>query len=189
MSETYVYDKAKYHMTGGRGAAPSWEHAAGSVLFMLRWFMDHDLVSSYFLEESGSSLEEYRSGRLSLFQLYEDKWDTVFTNEMLSEEGNAFARDYFDYDHGRYTQDLWANLGLAKSDYPLYGEEAYLRFEPLLNSRYAEWKAGNLEAVRLPPKTKGQKRIRKLIGVLIVIGMFAVVFWLIWLVMTAFVPR
>jgi hypothetical protein len=152
MGDIYVYDKAKYHMTGVSGGAPSWEHASGTALFMLRWCIENDLISPSLLEDSKPFLADYLGGRISLFKLYEDGCGLVFTSEMLSDEGNAFARDYFDYSDGLYVNDLYACLKLGKKDYPLYTDEAYLLFKPQIDSRYADWKAGKIDTVRQPPK-------------------------------------
>jgi len=189
MSDTFVYDKAKYHMTGVKGGAPSWEHASGTALFMLRWCIEHDLISSYFLEGSGSSLADYRSGRLSLFELYEKECDMVFAGDMLSDEGNAFARDYFEYEHGLYLKDLMACLKLGKWDYPLYTDEAYLLFKPQIDSRYADWKAGKIDTVRQPPKKGWVKLLWKIAGFVIVILMLVGVFLFIWLLQATFAPK
>ncbi len=81
MSETYVYDKAKYHMTGTKGGAQSWERASGWALFMLRWLIERDLVSPYFYEQSEQSLVQYRKGQMSFFQLYENDWDLFFAKK------------------------------------------------------------------------------------------------------------
>jgi hypothetical protein len=148
MSDTHVYDKSKYHMTGQAGGAASWENASGPALFFLRWSIDHNLVSNYFIEESEESLVDYRGGRCSFFHLYEKEWDMVLLSEMFSEEGNAFALGYFEYDTGRYLQDLFATLNSEDDGYVVYSEDDYLRFKPLLDSRYAAWKAGDLEVVR-----------------------------------------
>jgi len=170
-----VYDKAEYHMTGARGDALSWEHASGCALFMLRWLMDQELVSPHFVEQSDPLLEEYRSGKLPLFKLYEEKWDMAFSSEMLTDEGNAFARAYFNYDCGQYTKDLWAALNLSKNDYPLYNEESYGRVKPLLDTRYAEWKAGSLQTRPYKQPKEWPKWKIYLVGFLLGICIFTAV--------------
>jgi hypothetical protein len=143
MSETYIYDKAKYYMTGADGGgAPSWERASGNALFLLRWLIEHKLVSAYFLEEC-DSLDQYSNGQISLFQLFKRDFDMVLGDDMLSGEGNAFLRDYFHYENGLFLEDLSNTLSLGEEAYPLFSERDYLKFKPVLDSRYAEWKAGN----------------------------------------------
>jgi hypothetical protein len=154
MSETYVYAKAEYNMLGTSGDAPSWEHASGSILFFLRWAMDNNLMSKWFDEESEEGLAEYRKGALSLFEFFEKECDLVLLSDMLSDEGNGFARAYFDYEAGRYLDDVWATLGLQRGEYPLYTEESYGRLKSLFDSRHASWKAGDLDAVRRPERPK-----------------------------------
>jgi hypothetical protein len=97
---------------------------------------------------------------------------------MLTDEGNAFARAYFDYDCGQYTKDLWTALNLNKQDYPLYNEEAYGRFKPLLDTRYAEWKAGSLKTLPYKQPKEWPKWKIYLVGLLL-----AVVIWFVaWLI-------
>ena len=72
----------------------------------------------------------------------------VLLSDMLSDEGNAFALAYFEYDKGKYLQDFFVTLNSGKDGYIVYSEEDYLRFKPLLDSRYLAWKTGDLQAVR-----------------------------------------
>ncbi len=176
MNEHSVYDKADYQMTGGRGGAPSWEHASAPPLFLIRWAMDCNLLNSGFVEENATSFTDYRQGTLTLFQVYEKTCDLVFDSEMLSNEGNAFARDYFDYDRGLFIKDLWAALKLGKYDHPLYTNEAYLIFKPVIDSRYAKWKSGDVVSVRALPEKPWTKRLKIVLGFLTVICMFVLAY-------------
>ena len=61
---------------------------------------------------------------------------------MLSDEGNAFAMYYFDFDRGRYMQDYTSALqGNLPSEYHIkYSEENYQKLRTVIDDRYAEWK-------------------------------------------------
>lgn len=61
---------------------------------------------------------------------------------MLSEEGNAFAMHYFDFERGQYIHDYVANL---QNDLPTefhvdYNEENYQKMRKVIDRRHAEWK-------------------------------------------------
>lgn len=150
-SRTHVYDKAKYHMAGLKSDPPSWEHASGHMLFFLRWVIDNQLTADDFDGFQPEELAPYRAGTESLYQWFERCCDLVFTDDMPSEEGNAFAQAYYDYDVGRYLDDLHQALGEA---FVPYTEEAYASFRPTLDERYAAWKADDTGAVTKlkPPK-------------------------------------
>ncbi len=190
MDELRVYDKAKYHMTGAAGGAPDWEHAAGPALFFLRWLIARDLAGAYFLQQSAAALGEYAAGAISLFELYEKDWDLRLTSEMLSDEGDAFARFYFDYDHGRYLADLAAVLSLKSSGYPLFTEQAYLLVQPIIDTRFHKWKTGDLQEVAAPGAKSSRSRILRMIGgFLVLLAIFAASYLLIHILETFFGPK
>lgn len=167
-------------MTGGSGGASSWERASAVPLFMIRWCLDGDLLSPEFKEEHASRLSECKNGSMTLFEFYEGECDMVFASDMLSEEGNAFARDYFEYETGRFVADLWAALGHSGNDYPLYTDADYMRVKPIIDSRYAAWKAGDIETVREARGKSWPPWIKKTLGILILVGMIAFLFLLMW---------
>ena len=152
MASPHVYDKSKYHMGEGRHFASSWEQASGPALFILRWIIEQNLLSDFAREDAHGSFEEYRAGRMSLFQLYEKEFDLCLIDDMISEEGNAFGLLYFDYDKGRYLGDLQDVLQYKV--YPDFTEEEYQRLRPILNSRYEAWKSGDVDSV-MKAKKKG----------------------------------
>jgi hypothetical protein len=153
MSHSYVYDKSKYHMGEGSQFASTWEQASATALFILRWMMDRNFLSDFAMEDVPSSLDEYRAGRMSLFKLYEREFDLCLIDDMLSDEGNAFGRLYFDYNEGLYLSDLQDTLHYKV--YPDFTEEAYQLVRPIFNSRYEAWKKGDLGSVKKAKKKKG----------------------------------
>ena len=62
---------------------------------------------------------------------------------MLSEEGNAFAMEYFDFENGKYLDDYTRLLqGTLPSEYHIrYTEENYARMKEVIDQRYIEWES------------------------------------------------
>ena len=61
---------------------------------------------------------------------------------MLSEEGNAFTRDYFDFEHGAYSSDYQETLGAnLPSLYHVQDTwENYDKLRAVIDRRYADWR-------------------------------------------------
>lgn len=140
-NRVYVYDKAKYHVgtTTEYGLPDS--HASHHTLYFFRWLIDNGLMSETFLSDA-EPLGEYQSGQRTLLSLYE-WWDCCLVDTMLSEEGNAFARQYFDFEKGRYIRDY---IDRFKGDLPsefhiAYNDEIYEKFRSVIDKRYSRWKA------------------------------------------------
>jgi hypothetical protein len=65
-----------------------------------------------------------------------------FTDEDLSDEGNAFAKSYFDFQSSKYLNDYCNALGISihRIYYAADTWENFNRLKPVLDRRYAEWK-------------------------------------------------
>jgi hypothetical protein len=144
MDSPHVYDKAKYHYDSIREHELSDEHAANHTVFFLRWLIEHDLMSQEFMEESVDILNKFRSGTAGIHQIYES-WDCCLIDDMLSDEGNAFAMHYFDFEKGEYLQDYAAILqrDLPSEFHVDYSEANYERIQAVIERRYQEWKSQN----------------------------------------------
>jgi hypothetical protein len=140
IDEPYVYDKAKYHYESVEQAGLPEEHASNHIVPMLRWLIDNDLMSDFFLTEGAEPLARYRSQELSIYGLFE-WWDTCLISDMLSTQGNAFAIHYFDYTGGKYIQDYTATLQetLPSEFHVVYSDGTYEKLRPIIDGRYHEW--------------------------------------------------
>jgi hypothetical protein len=138
MSSPYVYDKSKYHMGEGSQYASSWESASASALYILRWMIERNFLDNLFWESARMSLEKYRGGAMSIYELDEKECDLCLVNDMFSEEGNTFGQVYFDYETGDYLKDL--EMALKYKGYPEFTEDLYRRVGPVIDSRYEAWK-------------------------------------------------
>ena len=140
----YVYDKAKYHDDTIQQLGLPEEHATHHTLFFLRWAVEHDLTSNLFREDGADILARYRGGLASIYELYE-WWDNCLVSDMLSDEGNAFAKSYFDFDGGAYLADYARTLqkDLPSEFHVSFNDENYRVMALVLDRRFAEWRAGS----------------------------------------------
>jgi hypothetical protein len=137
----HVYDKAKYHLESVEQAGLPESHASNHTVPILRWLIDNGLMSEFFVTESGDDLGRYKRGALTIHGLYES-WDTCLISDMLSDEGNAFAMHYFDFERGKYLQDYIATLqgDLPTEFHVEYSEVTYAKLRSIIDRRYQEWK-------------------------------------------------
>lgn len=137
----HVYDKAKYHYESIEEEDLPEEHASNHTVPILRWLIENNLMSDFFVNEGANPLANYKSGELTIHELYQ-WWDTCLTSDMLNEEGNAFAKQYFDFSRGKYISDYKATLqGQLPSEYHIvYSDASYERLRPVIDRRYTEWR-------------------------------------------------
>jgi hypothetical protein len=142
MTSPHVYDKAKYHAETVEVHGLPEEHASNHTVVFLRWLIEHDLMAKWFIEQTKCDLEQYRTGKTNVHELY-NWWDCCLVDDMLSEEGNAFAMEYFDFDKRKYLNDYTGLLqGTLPSEYHIrYTEENYARIKEVIDRRYVEWKS------------------------------------------------
>ena len=137
----HVYDKAKYHDAVVQKYGLSDEHAANHTIVFLRWLIERHLMSDSFEKTSADILARFRSGKVSIHKVY-DWWDRCLVDDQLSQEGNAFAMHYFDFDRGRYIDDYIATLkGKLPTEFHVdYTEENYQKMKRVIDRRYDEWR-------------------------------------------------
>ena len=140
MTSPHVYDKAKYHYESIEEFGLSEDHAANHTVFFLRWLIENNLMSQEFTEGSGDVVAKFCVGTATIHEVYE-WWDCCLIDDMLSDEGNAFAMHYFDFEKGKYLQDYMALLqGTLESEFHVdYNEANYVRLKEVIDRRYSEW--------------------------------------------------
>jgi hypothetical protein len=76
-----------------------------------------------------------------MYALYE-WWDNCLVSDMLSTEGDAFARAYFDFDHGQYLADYARVLQrrLPSEFHVLFTDENYKTIGAVIDRRFAAWR-------------------------------------------------
>lgn len=134
------YDKAKYHYETVQEEGLPEEHAANHTVYFMRWLIERGLTSEFFRTEGREPLERFRKGECTIHEVY-GWWDEVLAGDMLSDEGNAFAMAYFDFDKGKYMEDYEETLlGEFESTWHIpFTEENYRKFKAVIDRRYDEW--------------------------------------------------
>ncbi|HET9634630.1 MAG TPA: hypothetical protein VFP26_01770 [Gemmatimonadaceae bacterium] len=141
MPDPFVYDKAKYHYGGNYPEDLPDDQAFVHTGLYLGWIIDNDLYSEMFRDESAELITRFKAREITGPEVYES-WDGCLIDYMLSDDGNAFSRAYFDFERGSFLQDYDEVLG---SDYPsLYHVpntwENYDRLRARLDERYTAWR-------------------------------------------------
>ena len=136
-----IYDKAKYHTDGeypkGRSPRQAYVHTG----MFLGWLASKDLLSKEFEHDFVSDIQSFREGKITGPQLYA-RADGVLDGSMLSEEGNRFARSYFEFEKGGFIADYEE---LLVQDLPSFYHvedswSNYRRLAAAIDQRYAQWK-------------------------------------------------
>jgi len=142
MKQPYVYDKAKYHSESIEQHGLPAEHAANHTVVFLRWLIENDLMNEFFHQESEGKIEQFLAGKATIQEVY-NWWDCCLIDDMLSKEGNQFAKHYFDFEKGKYLQDYIGLLqGKLPSEFHIeYTEEKYQGMRKIIDRRYKQWKA------------------------------------------------
>jgi len=137
-AQPVVYDKTKYHLETTEEYGLPESHASHHTLYFLRWLIENDMMSDDFTSEA-QPLDEYRKGKRTLLSLYE-WWDCCLVDDMLSDEGNAFAQYYFDFENGKYIHDYIGLLqGNLISEFHIeFTDEKYARLKPIIDKRHQQ---------------------------------------------------
>lgn len=139
--EVYVYDKAKYHFESIDEYGLPDEHAYNHTTFFLAWILKNGLTSDWMREESGDDIGAVLAGTMTVNEFYES-WDCYLISDMLNDEGNAFARHYFDFGKGNYLADYAEHLQkeLPTELHVAYTPENEATIHRVIDRRFAEWK-------------------------------------------------
>ncbi len=143
-----TYDKAKWHY--GADNFPQElppEHGYIHTGMFVGWCIERHLLSPEFLEDFPDFTVPFESRTKTgpeMFQLM----DGTLTNEDLSDEGNAFAQAYFDFERGIYLRDYEELLcgGLPTMYHVSDSWENYGVLRARIDVRFAEWKNGALQS-------------------------------------------
>lgn len=140
MSDTIVFDKAKWHYEADDFPADLDEHQAfvHTGLF-LGWVIDAGLYSEEFAEDLEKEIRRFKARKLTGPRVYRAA-DGMFADDMLNKEGLAFTKAYFDFEKGKYLKDYEKLLEAGLPDYGVPDTwESYDTLKPQLDKRYAAW--------------------------------------------------
>jgi hypothetical protein len=144
----YVYDKAKYHDDSCHKLKLGEDQSFVHTGLFFDWIVLNDLLSPGFGFEE-HVIAKTKERVWSPTGIYE--WcDGVLVDDMLSDEGNAFAMAYFDFGSGQYLKDYETYLSKElKSVFAVPNTwDSYDRIAPVIDVRYRQFKG---EEVELPP--------------------------------------
>ena len=132
------YDDASWHYGGDFPKDLPPEAGATHIGMFLAWAILRDLVGELHREESAQSVEKVRERQMTGAQFLVQECDEKFTDEDLSEMGNAFARQYYEDD---YFNDYCDVFDEVEEVYRL--EDTWSNFDrlaPILDRRFQEWR-------------------------------------------------
>jgi hypothetical protein len=139
------YDDASHHYEGDfpKDLPPS--AGATHIGMFLAWAILKGFAGSLHIEHSPKELKKLQSRQITPGQFVIEACDEKFTEEELNEEGNAFAKFYFNSGdaYGPYLKDYVATLEDPKrSVYHIADTwENFGRLAPVIESRFKQWKA------------------------------------------------
>jgi len=136
------YDDASWHYGGDFPKDLPDEAGATHTGMFVAWALLSGLAGNIYLNDFPNELAKLRSRTCTPGQFFLASCDGKFTDEDLSDIGNAFAESYFDFKHGEYLKDYERLLG---NDVPtLYHVsdtwENFDRLKPVIDQRFAEWR-------------------------------------------------
>lgn len=136
-----IYDKAKYHYGGNfPEELDDFQGYVHTGMFIC-WLIDNDLLDEDFFEDSAEDIKRVKNRELTGAQFYEIQMDGVFAIEEVSELGNRFALQYFDFDTGEYLNDYEKTLAshLPTLFHIQDNWENYEKIRKVIDRRFAEW--------------------------------------------------
>jgi hypothetical protein len=142
--EPVKYDDASWHY-GGRfpQGLPKTAGATHTGMFVA-WALLAGLADETFAEEIAEDLERLRKRDTTPGAFFFSVMDGKLTSRELSEEGNQFARAYYDFDAGDFLKDYERTVcdkSHATIYHPTDSWENFDKLKPIFDSRLAAWKA------------------------------------------------
>ncbi len=136
------YDDASWHYGGDfPKELPNEAGATHSGMF-LAWAIMNGMAGEILENDASGLLANLKNRKLTPGQYLIKACDEKFIDIDLNEEGNAFAREYFDFENGAYASDYEKTL--AQKLPTLYhvpdSWETYDKLAPVITSRFKAWK-------------------------------------------------
>lgn len=136
------YDDASWHYGGDFPIDLPDEAGATHTGMFVAWAILADLGGDLHLKEFPQHVENLRSRSVTPGQFFLDACDGKFTDDDLNDEGNAFAREYYDAQLGAFLNDY--ERVLLKDLPSLYHVPdtwaTFDRLRPTLDKRLRSWR-------------------------------------------------
>lgn len=138
MADGIVYDSVDWHLGGDFPDDLDDAAARTHIGVFLAWIVERGLLAEDVARDNADEVAAVRAGELSGSDFLRDCCDDVLSADVLSEEGDAFARDYYE---ALYLDDY---VDLSDDDLPtIYHEpdspEKRAEVRAVLDERFAEW--------------------------------------------------
>ncbi|MEC0207408.1 hypothetical protein P4H70_00470 [Paenibacillus ehimensis] len=141
--ELYVFDKAKWHYEGDFPQQLDVFQAYVPTGMFVAWVIKNDLSSKRSRKEDAPAIELVKRDEMTGAQFFRENWDGVLTSKELSDEADAFAREYLNIHNDVYTATDFAEILAAGLPTIYHVEdtiENYRIIEPVISERYRVWK-------------------------------------------------
>ncbi len=141
MNEQIIYDKAKYHVEGDFPEGLDKSQAHVPTGFFVAWLAMNNLVSEEILSNFKDEVDAIKNRKASPSGLYRAVGG-VFSEDMLTAEGNVFTQQYFDFDIGKYLDDYDELLSEHLPSFFHVADtwENYNILAKRIDERFAAWK-------------------------------------------------
>ncbi|MFB0841396.1 DUF7832 domain-containing protein [Paenibacillus oleatilyticus] len=141
--ELYVFDKAKWHYEGDFPQELDIFQADVPTGMFVAWVIKNDLLRKQSRKRDLPDIELVKRDEMTGAQFFRTNWDGVLTSNELSDEADAFAREYLNIHNDIYTATDFAELLAAGLPTIYHVEdtiENYRIIEPVISERYRVWK-------------------------------------------------
>lgn len=136
-----LYDKAQFHYEGNFPEDLDMRQAYVHTGFFLGWLIDRGLINTAYFGGFESALHAFEQRTMTGPQIYETVLGGELGIEALSEMGNRFALDYFDFNSGQYLHDYRHTLSRFQPS--VYHVEDnwgnYAAIKAVIDVRYRAW--------------------------------------------------
>lgn len=138
------YDDASWHYDGDFPKELPREAGGIHMGMFLAWLIVSHLESNSLKENAAKSLEAVRHRQMTGNEFLFKECDGKLTDEEINEEGNSFAKYYFEAEDAPYLDDY--DEALAKELPSLYYVsdtwENFDKLKKLIDQRFTAWKKG-----------------------------------------------
>lgn len=136
-----AYDRSDWHSGGDYPKELPEENAGTHIGIFLAWVINNDLIGEIHRSESIDVLDAVKNRTITGRDFLESQCDTKFWEVDLNEDGNNFAKSY--YETGEYFKDYEIRLaGRLPTLYHVENTwENYDLIAPTISSRFSAWKS------------------------------------------------
>jgi hypothetical protein len=138
------YDRADWHYGAENYPKDLPPESGGTHIgFFLAWAIMNGLEGEFHREESSASLAAVRARQMTGRQFLFKECDEKFWDEDLSDEGNAFTKEYYnvtDEKGCRYLEDYDCAFPGVAAYHVEDTWQSYDKIAPLISRRFEEWK-------------------------------------------------